>query len=410
MNMRCCGCTFLVAVVAGVFGLCGTCATPAERKPFFDARSHTTRYAGPDDLTSTAAAVDEVRIGYFGPSNPADPIGGIAWRAASEAVSQANAQGGLSGKPFRLVPAWSANPWGTGVRDLTRLVYEQHVWAIVGGIDGPTTHLAEQVVAKARLPLVSPVSTDKTVNMANVPWMFSLAPDDARIAAVLAPEIIRRAGRHRLVVVASIDHDAHVAAVELHRALTRLDAPIELEIKFDAADFDPQRIAAACVRAKPLSVLLLTNSVHSADVLVALRRAGYGGPVFGGPAMGRREFCRRAGAASDGVIFPWLVGWPVATTAGRSGKDSDGPRRAPAALAPETAASDYTGLLTYDATELVIQAIRQAGLNRAEIGRRLRSVVPTTGQSGPIAWDGLGRNTRTPTLATIRNHRPQPLN
>ena len=231
-----------------MFGSCGSCATPAERKPFFDARSRTTRYAGPDDLTSTATAVDEVRIGYFGPSNPADPIGGIALRTASQAVSQANAQGGLSGKPFRLVPAWSANPWGTGVRDLTRLVYEQHVWAIVGGIDGPTTHLAEQVVAKARLPLVSPVSTDKTVNMANVPWMFSLAPDDARIAAVLVPEIIRRAGRHRLVVVASIDHDAHVAAVELHRALTRFDAPVELEIKFDAADFDPQRIAAACVR------------------------------------------------------------------------------------------------------------------------------------------------------------------
>ena len=71
---------------------------------------------------------------------------------------------------------------------------------------------------------------------------------------------------------------------------------------------------------------------------------------------------------------------------------------------------DYTGLLTYDATELVIRAIREAGLNRAEIGRRLRSIVPATGESGPIAWDGLGRNTRQPTLATIRSGRHQPLN
>ena len=32
-----------------------------------------------------------------------------------------------------------------------RIVYQDRVWAIIGGIDGPSAHLAEQVVAKARL-------------------------------------------------------------------------------------------------------------------------------------------------------------------------------------------------------------------------------------------------------------------
>ena len=78
---------------------------------------------------------------------------------------------------------WSDSPWTAGARHVTKMVFVDKVWAIVGGIDGPSTHLAEQVVAKANLPLVSPVSTDRTANSAFVPWMFSLLPGDD----VLAP-------------------------------------------------------------------------------------------------------------------------------------------------------------------------------------------------------------------------------
>jgi hypothetical protein len=41
--------------------------------------------------------------------------------------------------------------------------YEDKVWAIIGGIDGATTHLAEQVAAKAQLTLVNPVATDRSI-------------------------------------------------------------------------------------------------------------------------------------------------------------------------------------------------------------------------------------------------------
>ena len=107
------------------------------------------------------------------------------WCAACLAIEEANQAGGYEGLPFRLVPGWSGNPWGSGITAVTRMVYSQKVWAVIGGIDGPSTHLAEQVVAKARLPLLSPGSTDKTVNLANVPWMFSCVPDDHLLAPVL---------------------------------------------------------------------------------------------------------------------------------------------------------------------------------------------------------------------------------
>jgi len=173
---------------------------------------------GVDEIPS---AHGDVLIGYFGPSDPADPEGGDMWRAARLAVEEANQEGGYRGKPFRLVPGWSENPWGTGVVQVTRMVFHHKVWAIVGGIDGPSTHLAEQVVAKARLTLIGPVSTDRSVNLANVPWMFSCAPGDHRLAEPLAAELAARCAGRTFVVVSTDDHDPRMCTAELRKALDR---------------------------------------------------------------------------------------------------------------------------------------------------------------------------------------------
>jgi hypothetical protein len=131
------------------------------RKVFFEARKHQTNYVGPGREERSPANIKEVLIGYFGPR--------------------------YKGLPFRLVAGWSDNPWSSGVSKVVRMAYMDRVWAVIGGIDGPSTHLAEQVAAKARLTLLSPASTDKTVNLANVPWMFSCLPGDHLQMDVFVP-------------------------------------------------------------------------------------------------------------------------------------------------------------------------------------------------------------------------------
>ena len=63
---------------------------------------------------------------------------------------------------------------------------------------------------------------------------------------------------------------------------------------------------------------------------------------------------------------------------------------------------DYAAAHTYDALNLLIAAIRRAGLNRAKIGDALRELAPYPGVTGSIAWDKLGSNTRPVVLGTIR--------
>src|SRR4030042_204449 len=143
------------------------------------------------------------------------------WNAGSLAIEGANRAGGWKGLPFRLVAGWSDNPWGSGVTEVTRMAYVHKVWAVVGGIDGQSTHLAEQVVAKARLTLLNAASTDKTVNLANVPWMFSCLPADHLQAPILAQAIASEVGDESFILVSAVDHDSHLFTVELTRSFIR---------------------------------------------------------------------------------------------------------------------------------------------------------------------------------------------
>jgi ABC-type branched-subunit amino acid transport system substrate-binding protein len=64
---------------------------------------------------------------------------------------------------------------------------------------------------------------------------------------------------------------------------------------------------------------------------------------------------------------------------------------------------DYLAAHTYDAVNLLIAAIRQAGLNRARICDEVRKLSPWQGVTGSIHWDLLGSNSRSIGLGTIKN-------
>jgi ABC-type branched-subunit amino acid transport system substrate-binding protein len=392
-------------LLAGVLACLWASAAPAGEsaedsarpEPFFDARTRSTEYAGPGRETPPPDDLAEVRIGWFGPSDPTDPLGGDMWRAAVMAVKQANADGGWRGKPFRLAPGWSYDPWGSGVGEVIRMVYRRHVWAIVGGIDGPTTHLAEQVVAKARVPLVSPACPDKSVTLANVPWMFTLTPDDGRLAEVLAEAIAARANEDGFVVLSADDHDSRMTSAELRKRLTRRRLVARFRFRFRQGAVNAPALAARVAEIGPGALVIIAGPADAARVLSAVRQAGFEGPVFGGPRMGRRAFREAAGAAAEGVVFPLLY------------RPEASPEFAEAFERRTGRPPDYAAAHAYDAVRLVIAAVRKAGLNRARIRDALAEIGPWEGATGTVQWDGRGRNRRPVGLGTVRGGRVSPL-
>ena len=343
-------------------------------------------------LDASDSKVGEVLIGYFGPASSTHSDGGDLWCAASMALEQANRAGGCEGAPFRLVTSWSESPWGSGVADVARMAYVEKVRAIVGGIDGASTHLAEQVVAKARLTLISPVASDKSVNMAGVPWMFSCVPLDDVQAMVLAKAIALRSEHQSLMVVSAVDHDSQVFAVELRKAFKtcRIVPAFHLQCNTEASGVPP--IVDGILQADPQAVVLIADPRGGAAVLRELRGRGYARAVFGGPQMGRRTFLKQAGAATEGVVFPHPL---VMSPRFRSFAEEFNKRfdRRP----------DYAAAHMYDALTLLTSAIRKGGADRTCIRDAVRDATPFQGVAGQIRWNAVGANTRAVQLATIRD-------
>jgi len=350
------------------------------------------------DEEGTAPAVREVRIGYFGPSDPSHAEAGDMWRAARLAVEQANAGGGFRGRPFRLVARWSKDPWGTGVTQVVRMAYTDRVRAILGGIDGPSTHLAEQAVAKARLVLISPGSTDRTANLANVPWMFSCLPGDPLLAGPLVAEVSARVGKEPFVVVSTDDHDARMFTAALMKGFTRRRTVPRHHFVCRKAGHEVAELVSRIVRAEPAAVVLAAGPADSARLVTAIRGAGYTGLLFGGPSLGHRHFLRSTGPAAEGVIFPLLYS---------PGSSPDGFARTFERRFGH--APDYAAAHAYDAARLLVEAVREAGLDRTRIREAVRKLSPWTGVTGIVRWDAQGGNVRPVPLGTIREGRVAPL-
>ncbi len=338
--------------------------------------------------------VAEVVLGWFGPGDPVHPEFGEAWRGATLALEQENATGGYRGKPFRLEPAWSASPWQAGILDVSRLVYERGAWAVIGGIDGTTTHLALQLALKSHFLLLSPTSTDATTDHANVPWLFSLPPSDEAISGALA-STISGAAAGRIGILAGTDHDSRAALASLRHALAGAAVATVVEVAPEEA---PAVAAGRLLAGGARVVLVLAPSTRAGLCVAALRGAGFEGPILGGGALGRAAFARSAGPSAEGVIAPLSAG-------------QGEPWRAFAVAYEQRWAGPPDGAAAqgYDAVRLVAAAVRRAGLNRARIRDAVRALAPWPGASGVVRWNAVGRNESPARLGRWSDGRLEPL-
>jgi branched-chain amino acid transport system substrate-binding protein len=280
------------------------------------------------------------------------------------------------------------------------MVHEDQVLAILGSVDGPGTHLAEQVVVKARLPLVSPVSTDESVNLAGVPWMFSVAPGDHIWAPLLASGILERVGDGDFVLVATTDHDSRMAARELLDELEALDRGPVLRIDLRPGVAEPTPELQRLEDFSPAAALVIASTEDGSTLVRALREQEFTGLIFGGPQIGRRLFLSTAGEAGEGVMLPLLY-----ESSGVAGERFRQRFRQRTGSEPDWAAAH-----TYDATRLLLLAIGQTDLNRATIRQTLVELSPWLGVTGTIEWDPTGQSRRPVTrLATIRDGRVVPV-
>lgn len=291
--------------------------------------------------------------------------------------------------------------WGVAASKVVEFAYEDLVWTIIGALDGHRTHMAELVVSKAWVPVISPGAVDASIDYANVPWVFRAVPDDRRQADLLL-RYVRSKGYRRLVVVSEIAREAYTGFRRIIESSHSQQFSLAQHLQYSGSG--PEDIVPRLRDADADAVLLWGRPETALRVIKALRRAGVECPVLAPAALAVPETLETGEGLGELVVAaPFDLS---RTDAGL--REFALKFRARAGVAPSPVA-----LYSYDVARLVIQAIRQAGLNRARI-RDALSASSFEGLAGRMTFGSLGGSKSEPVLmspkggAWVRLSRPEP--
>jgi branched-chain amino acid transport system substrate-binding protein len=358
-------------------------------RPPFDFSKSGAGFYGAGREVADPEGLASVRIGVLGPEKGHEAL--QLRTGVSLAVEEANRAGGYRGRtPFEMVYRFDDGPWGAVTGKVVQLAYEDAVWAIIGGLDGQRTHIAELVVAKAWVPVVSPTAADSSVDYANVPWVFRCFPSDIRQADLLL-ESARARGLRRIAFVSELQREAHTSYLRFKERCDSAGLSLSSHLEYSAAD--PASLVPR-LSGMDFDCIVLSGSAGPAlEIIRAVRRSGIHVPVltFSGLALpGMPEQLERLGDVSVAAPFDFAGDIQVVSDFLRRFEEKAG------------TSPTFVGAYAYDAARMIVRATLDAGLNRMRIRDALVS-AQYDGITGHIRFDSLRGNTADPVLLTVRN-------
>jgi len=356
----------------------------------------------------------EIRIGFLGPidKNPDQVFGQRMLNGAQLAVDQANQRGGYCGKPFKLMPRndydnWQAKQvygdnrpttqdiWGSASNQTVKMVYDDKDWAIFGSISSESTHILLRVALRAEIPIVNSASTDPTIPETYIPWYFTDLQDDRVQANTLARYIYDELKLKRVALLRVNNRYGRFGSPKFKDASQRLGHPVVIEQRYPAGTTDFSRELKSIQASRADGIVLWNDQEQTAMILKQMHELGMKQRVFGSYRTIGNDLIAQAGDAAEGfeAVFPY----DAARTDPRWQKfNSD--YAATYREKPEQFAS-----LAYDAMNVLLGSVCEAGLNKGRIMDSLAQVYEYDGVTGHMVFDTNSKNIAPMYLARVHN-------
>lgn len=329
-------------------------------------------YAGPGRAIPEPEDVKTVKIGFLGPIYPTvsvatggksheETLGRRMLQGAQLAIEQANARGGYLKRklPFELVVKNDNGLWGSSGEEIINLSYVDHVWAILGSIDGANTHIAIRVGLKIEIPMMSSADTDPTFIETNIPWVMRCIGDDRQQSYLLADYLYRKLNLRNVGIVRASNRYGRFGIREIRDSSRRIQRPIPTEMAYRVGEEDFSVQLSRLEEAKVDAVVHWGDAEDGARFLNQMRARGMKQPFFACDRCASDDFVKIAGPNAEGVVcaYPW--------NPERQDPKLDAFREAYCKKfheEPETYAAH-----AFDGMNMLIWGIQVAGLNRAKI-------------------------------------------
>lgn len=356
---------------------------------------------------AAAWAADDIRLGAFlSLTGTYTFMGDPEKKALEMLVEQVNAQGGLAGRPVRLIAYDDASDPNKALLAARRLIENDRVDLIIGGSGTPTSMAVLPLVERAEIPYVSMGGGVGIVEPVRF-WAFKI-PHTDRMGAQKVLADARKRGFTRLALLSENVGFGKSGRDQVLALAPAMGIDIVVDETYGPKDPDvtPQLTR---IRGVPGVDGLFVFGTGQGPAVVTrnIRQLGLSMPVYQSHGVASKEFLRLVGGAADGMRLPAMA---LAVADQLPGSD---PQK-PVAQAFKTAFEARWGQEctifaghAYDAFAIVADAVRRAGgVHKARLRDEIENTAGLIGTGGVFTMsptDHLGLDLSSFHMVEIQN-------
>jgi branched-chain amino acid transport system substrate-binding protein len=308
-------------------------------------------------VTDAAKTNKPILIGvYFPMTGPSAPYGQMGWQGLKLAHKFRPT---VLGRPVKLILVDNKSDKVESANAVNRLIKRHRVKAIIGGLTSSNSLAGAPFCEKAKVPMVSPWATNPLVTQGRQ-YVFRVCfidPFQGRVAAAFARKTLK-AKTAAVLIDKSQDYCVGIAAFFM-RAFRQMGGRVVLKTYYQTGDQDFTAQLSAAKAAGP--DLLYVPGYFAEDALIArqAREQGLKAPLMSGDAAQAPELIKIGKQAVEGLFLTTHFDAQGVVTA-------QGRRFVKLYLAAYKQSPDSVAALSWDAYNVLLNAIARAGTTRSD--------------------------------------------
>lgn len=343
-----------------------------------------------------------IRIGsYASLTGTTAAFGRSSYNGLMLAVDEANAAGGVLGKQIQIFSEDTQSKPEEAVTAVSKLINRDHVCALIGEIASSRTLAAAPLAQEAKIPMVSPGSTNPEVTRKG-DYIFRVCYIDPFQGEVMAKFAFNSLKMTKVAVLTDVKNDYSVGLGDFFkRTFSDLGGSIVGEQSYSEGDSDFRAQLTALKNSGMEGVFVPGYYTEAALICKQARELNIAIPFFGGDGWDANELYQIGGAAVEGSFFSNHYA-PDDTTSQVQEFIAKYKAR------HNNEIPDAMAVLGYDAANVMIDAIKRAGSDNSEaIRNALAQTVNFPGVSGMTTIDA-ERNAQKPIVVVqVRDAQPR---
>ena len=342
--------------------------------------------------TLSTAVAATIKVGaIFAVTGPASFLGGPEARSAEMVVEKINKAGGINGDTIELIIKDSAGSTEKAVSFAKQLIEEDKVFAIIGPSTSGESMAVKKIAEDGKTVLISCAAAEVIVNPV-ASYVFKTPQKDS-FAAQMIFEEMQRLKIDTIAIASGNDGFGKAGKEQLEKMAPAFGIKVAASETYDSKATDLSALVAK-LKADASIQAVINWSVVPAQAIIAknMRQAGWQVPLFQSHGFGNIEYAKAAGAAAEGIIFPCgrlLVVDALPDTHPQKALLSQYKSEYEARYKEDASAF---GGYAFDAMNIVVAAIRQAGNDRAKVRDAIEGLSNFPGVGGMFTFSPQDHN------------------